>query len=78
MTVELTYEDKAVERYKVHARNNAGKYIMLQNNRPFLRSKNLKYKRLNWKVLEGEIKNRSALDSVIEIIEFWINPQIGS
>ena len=74
LTVELIYEDKDVERYKGHARKNPGKYIMLQNNRPFLRSKNLKHKRFNWKVLEGEVTNRSALDKVIEILEFWIDP----
>ena len=74
LTAELIYEDKDVERYKVWARKNTSKYIMLQNNRPFLKSKNLKDKRFNWKVLEGEITNRSALDKVIEILEFWIDP----
>jgi hypothetical protein len=77
MAVELVAEDAVMERYKVHARANPTKFIILQNNRPLIRGKNLKHKRIAWKVLEGEIKNRTAYDELIKILEFWIEPPTG-
>lgn len=77
MTVELVSEDASFERYKIIAKNNPGKFIILQNNRPLIRGKNLKHKRLNWMVVEGEITNRTALEEVIKILEFWIEPPTG-
>jgi hypothetical protein len=76
MTVELIYTGDTVERYKVHARNNPDKYIILQNNRPLLRKKYfLQTKKLTWKCTEGTINNVTALNEVIKIIEDWIEPR---
>jgi hypothetical protein len=70
MTVELVSEGASFERFKINAKNNSGKFLILQNNWPLIRGKNLKHKRLNWKVVKGEITNRTALDEDIKILEF--------
>lgn len=63
-------EDETTEQYKLWAARNPAKYIILQNNRPLLRNKlNLKHKKIAWKVVEGQVKSRSTLEKVIEIME---------
>lgn len=75
MTVEVINKTDSIEQYKVSAKANPGNYIILQNNRPMIRERyKLKTKSLTWKVVKGEIKNRTALDEVIKILEFWIEP----
>ena len=78
MTVEIIQKNESIELYKVYARGNTSNYIILQNNRPMIRERyKLKTKSLTWKVIEGEIKNRRALNEVIKILEFWIEPHHG-
>jgi hypothetical protein len=49
-------------------------FIQLQNNRPFIRGKGLKYKRLTWKIEGGEVKFQSNLDQAIIQIERYLEP----
>jgi hypothetical protein len=76
---ERIEKGKEIEKFRVYARNSPYKYIILQNNRPLVRTKlNLKTKRYSWKVIEGNINNKVALDKTIEIIEWYLemNPDL--
>jgi hypothetical protein len=76
MTVELIHTGDSIERYKVQARDNPAKYIILENNRPLIRKRYLlQTKKLVWKVKEGNVGNITALNEVIRIIEDWIEPK---
>jgi hypothetical protein len=70
---ERIEKGKEFEKFRVYSRNNPHKKIVLQNNRPLIRTKlNLKTKRYSWKVIEGNITNKVALDKTIEIIEWYL------
>lgn len=75
MICELIYEGESVERFKIWAKNNPDKFIVLQNNRPLIRKKYLlKTKRITWKVIQGSVTNIKALEDVIAMIEYKIDP----
>ena len=63
--VDCTEINAREEIYKLTARN---KTLILTNNRPFLKSKNLKHWKMKWEV-EGEIWNQYFLKLIIEAIE---------
>lgn len=56
----------------VQARN---KHIILQSNRPFLDSKGLKQKRIDWKITEGTINNSAVLQLIIRNVERHLKGQ---
>jgi hypothetical protein len=63
MGCERIEKGKEFEKFRICARNRPYKYIVLQNNRPLIRPKlNLKTKRYSWKVTEGNITSKVALD----------------
>jgi len=73
MYCERTETGQTFERFMLWPRDNPRKWIILQNNRPLIRKKlNLRSKRYNWKVIQGSIKDQSALDRAIEIIETYL------
>ena len=73
MGCERIEKGKEFETFRVYARHDPNRKVLLQNNRPLLPDKlNLKNKRYTWKVLEGEIKNQNALDKTIEVIEWYL------
>jgi hypothetical protein len=75
LIVEQVYIGDTVERYKVMAKDNQDKYIVLENNRPLIRKKYLlKKKALSWKVKIGSPNNVFALEEVIRQIEYNIDP----
>lgn len=75
MIVEQIYIGESIERYKIMARDNPDKYIVLENNRPLLRKKYLlKKKALSWKVKIGSPTNTYALNDLISQIEYHIEP----
>jgi hypothetical protein len=43
--------------------------IVLQSNRPLLRIKGLKNKRLDWKLIEGQMNNSHVLQAIILKLE---------
>lgn len=61
---------EVMERFKVSALSNPGKYIILENDRPLIRDVyRLKHKSLRWTVKEGSVRNYFMLGRVTEMIE---------
>jgi TolB-like protein len=61
LQVEMISHTPATEKFKVTARNTS---FTLQSNRPMLIAKGLKYKPINWKIIEGSI-NRPYIEKLI-------------
>jgi hypothetical protein len=66
LKAERIYLSEQVERIKVMGRNRS---IVLQSNRPLLRLKGLKNKRLDWKLIEGQMNNSHVLQAIILKLE---------
>ncbi len=66
LKAERIYLSEQVERFKVMGRNRS---IVLQSNRPLLRLKGLKNKRLDWKLMEGQMNNSHVLQAIILKLE---------
>ena len=79
MGVERTWVGDTKEEYTVSPIHNPRKSVKLENNRPLLRNKlKLKDKRIQWKVVEGQINNVYALEEVCRLIEQYVDaiPQL--
>lgn len=63
---EVIYSDKRSERIKVSGRNRS---IVIKSNRPLLLSKGLKHRRIDWKIVEGEINSPFVFGLICEEIE---------
>lgn len=66
LKAERVYLSEQVERIKVIGKNRS---ILLQSNRPLLRLKGLKNKRLDWKLIEGQMNNSHVLQAIIAKLE---------
>jgi hypothetical protein len=66
LLVEKISESKTQEKYKVIARNQS---FVLQNNRPLLIAKGLKYFPVKWKVIEGGCHLSHILEQITKEIE---------
>jgi len=66
LLVEKISESKTQEKYKVIARNQS---FVLQNNRPLLIAKGLKYFPVKWKVIEGGYHLSHILEQITKEIE---------
>jgi hypothetical protein len=66
LKVERLEETAVFDKYRVTARNTT---FILQSNKPLLRGKGLKYKKIDWKVIEGGISRNYVLEKIIEAIE---------
>jgi transposase len=63
--VERIFTDGIKEVYRVSGNN---KSIVVESNRPLLRSKGLKYKKPKWKMSEGQLHNMSFLEKIYAAI----------
>jgi hypothetical protein len=70
LKADMIYQSNQVERIKVIGRNRS---IVLQNNRPLLKAKGLKLKRVDWKLIEGEMHNSHVLQTIIQKLEKYLN-----
>lgn len=66
LIIEKIAQTETKERYKVTARNQT---FVLQNNRPIIIAKGLKYFPLTWKVVEGGYHHPHILEQIIKAIE---------
>lgn len=66
LLAKQVYLSDQIERIAVSGRNRT---IILQSNRPLLRSKGLKNKRLDWKLIEGSMNNSHVLQTIILKLE---------
>ena len=57
--------DERTEHFKVHGRNG---YILIESNRPLFRSKGLKKRRPDFKVVEGQLRNIGFLEKIMEAV----------
>jgi hypothetical protein len=64
--VEQIEKTNAIEKYKVFAANGS---IVLQNNWPVLRARNLKHRRPTWRLIEGQLKYRTFTEQIVSAIE---------
>jgi len=63
--VDEIYNDGSIEKYRLTGKN---KSVVLQSNRPLLRAKGLKHKKVEWKLTEGIIQVSYGLNLVIDEI----------
>jgi len=66
LVIEKIAETKTIEKYKVIARNQS---FVLQNNRPLLITKRLKYFPITWKVVDGGYNQPFILEQITRAIE---------
>jgi hypothetical protein len=45
------------------------RYIILENNYPFFRSKGLKHRRIDWKIIEGSISSQSFIEELVSVLD---------
>ncbi len=63
---EVIYSDKRSERIRVSGKNRS---IVIQSNRPLLLSKGLKHRRIDWKIVEGDMNSPFVFGLICEEIE---------
>lgn len=66
LKANIIYTSDQIERIKIIGKNRS---IVLQNNRPLLQARGLKSKRIDWKLVEGELHNSYVLQAIINKLE---------
>lgn len=66
LQVEKIAETETTEKFRVTAKNQS---FVLQNNRPVIIARGLKYFPLTWKVVEGGYHQQYILDLIVKQIE---------
>ena len=72
INAEIIYTSPQIEKIKL---TSGAHEMVVESNRPLLQAKGLNKKRIQWKVREGSIKNRSAFEMMIESIEAYLRNQ---
>ncbi len=70
--VERIHVTPQVEHFRVYGRNGS---IVFQGNRPFLRGNGLKMKRIEWKLVEGQLRSASAKDALAQSLDTYVRQQ---
>lgn len=68
MTVALIKADRNFEFFKIFNPKSPDRFIVIRGNRPMLKARGLKKKPVDWRLVEGHIKNRSTYERTIEAI----------
>ena len=63
---EIIYSSTYIEHIMI---SNEGCYIVLQSNRPLLLCKGMKYNKIQWNLIEGNIENKILIDLITSKIE---------
>jgi hypothetical protein len=71
---QLIQKDQKKEQYRIYPKNNPGKFLTIENNRPLIRGRYSKTRRIDWKLTEGRSLKPSVLDRLINIIQNKIEP----
>ena len=58
---QLWHADKQKEQFRISPKNNPALFFLVQNNRPLIRAKGLKHRRINWKLVEGTLSTACYL-----------------
>lgn len=67
--VERIHATPQVEHFRVSGRNGA---VVFQGNRPFLRGNGLRMKRIDWKLIEGNLRSMSAKDAIARSLDEYV------
>lgn len=59
-----------VEHFRIVAWNRS---IVIECNRPFLRSRGLKHRRIQWKLKEGTMSNSQLFETIIKNLEEYLD-----
>jgi hypothetical protein len=70
--IQLAIDDRE-ERYKVIAKN---KSLVLSSNRPTFRTRGLKHRKPDWKLVDGKVETVSGLEAIIEAIMNHLEPPV--
>jgi hypothetical protein len=70
---KLISSDKRTETVKVSGRNRS---ITIQSNRPFLQSKGLKHRKVNWTLIEGVMENRHLFEVICDNVEDYLRVHV--
>lgn len=74
MAVELIRADRNFEYFKIYNPKNPDRHIIIRGNRPMLQSRGLKKKPIDWRLVEGHIKNKSTYERTLEAINTVLDP----
>ncbi|MBK5271909.1 MAG: hypothetical protein JJE22_12930, partial [Bacteroidia bacterium] len=69
LIAEQIYLSDQLEKYRVTAKN---KTLTFQSNSPLLRTRGLKYKKPDWKIIEGNLDNSYLTGEIISQIQIYI------
>ncbi|AXY73394.1 hypothetical protein D3H65_05105 [Paraflavitalea soli] len=67
--VERIYVTPQIEHFRVSGRNGV---IVFQSNRPYLRGNGLRMKRIDWKLIEGNLRSMSAKDAFAQSLDDYV------
>lgn len=67
--VERISATPKLELFKIFGRNG---FVVYQSNRPTLRANGLKMKRIEWKLIEGQLRSTSAKDALAKALDEYI------
>jgi hypothetical protein len=73
LKAQLIASDNTFELVKVIGRNRS---IILRSNRPFLLSKGLRHRKVNWHLMEGTIHNDYLLQAIIGKVEDYLRMHV--
>lgn len=66
LKAEVLHRSDQIELIRVSGRNRS---IKLRSNRPLLRARGLKNKRIEWKLIEGTMNNAYILESILRELD---------
>ena len=69
LQVERIYLSDQIEKFEVKARN---KSLTIQSNRPLLRTKGIKHRKPDYKLIAGVINSSGALEKIINGVHDYI------
>ncbi len=69
LQVERIVASPLIEQFKITARN---KTLTIQNNRPLLRGKGIRYRKPNYKIIEGGSVSSGVRDGIIDAIHAYL------
>ena len=70
---EIIYTDKICEKIKISGRNRS---IIIQSNRPIFLSGGLKHRKLDWKLIEGEMYSTHLFQVICQEVEKFLKTNI--
>ena len=74
LSIMKVYENDYCTRYQIRGKN---KSLVIQTNEPLFRNKGLKYRRPDWKLVDGQLQTPGFFDALIKGIEQYRRDEIN-